>query len=99
MLYETPRLSFLKLDVNGHSGFFYFHPKLDFRAGDWEGTFVPQTSIDEKTIAIPAAWLRRGENTFVFTAMDDPATPQNSLGAIAPGHTGLIYDALELTAG
>ena len=48
MLYETPRLSFLKLDVNGHSGFFYFHPKLDFRAGDWEGTFVPQTSIGRK---------------------------------------------------
>src|SRR3984885_6187750 len=96
ILYETPRLSFLKLEVNGRSGFFYFHPKLDFRAGDWEGTFVPQTSIDEKTISIPAAWLRKGENAFVFTAMDDPVTPQNSLGAIAPGHTGLIYDALEL---
>jgi alpha-mannosidase len=96
VLYETPRLSFLKLEVNGHSGFFYFHPKLDFRAGDWEGTFVPQTSIDEKTISIPAAWFRKGENAFVLTAMDDPATAQNSLGAIAPGHTGLIYDALEL---
>ncbi len=96
ILYETPRLSFLKLDVNGHSGFFYFHPQLDFRAGDWEGTFVPQTSIDEKTISIPAAWLQKGENAFVLTAMDDPATAQNSLGAIAPGHTGLIYDALEL---
>lgn len=96
ILYETPRLSFLKLEVNGHSGFFYFHPKLDFRAGDWEGTFVPQTSIDEKTISIPATWLRKGENAFVLIAMDDPATAQNSLGAIAPGHTGLIYDALEL---
>jgi alpha-mannosidase len=96
ILYETPRLSFLKLEVNGHSGFFYFHPKLDFRGGDWEGTFVPQTSIDEKTISIPAAWLRKGENAFVLTALDDPATAQNSLGAIAPGHTGLIYDALEL---
>jgi len=97
MLYETPRLSFLKLAVNRHTGLFYFHPKLDFRAGDWEGTFVPQTSTDEKMIVIPAAWLQRGENQFVFTALDDPATPQNSLGAIAPGHTGLVYDALELT--
>ena len=95
ILYETPRLSFLKLDVNGHSGYFYFHPKLDFRAGDWEGTFVPQTSTDEKTISIPGAWLRKGENTFILTAMDDPATAQMSFGAIAPGHTGLIYDALE----
>jgi hypothetical protein len=96
ILYETPRLSFLKLEINGHSGFFYFHPKLDFRAGDWEGTFVPQTSVDEKTILISAAWLRKGQNAFVLTAMDDPATAQNSLGAIALGHTGLIYDALEL---
>jgi hypothetical protein len=96
MLYETPRLSFLQLDVNGHSGYFYFHPHLDFHAGDWEGTFVPQTSTDEKTIRIPAAWLRQGENKFVLTALDDPAAVQSSLGAIAPGHTGLVYDALEL---
>jgi len=96
ILYETPRLSFLRLNVNGHSGYFYFHPTLDFHAGDWEGTFVPQTSTDDKTIAIPEAWLEQGENTFVLTAMDDPATVQNSLGAIAPGHTGLVYDALEL---
>ncbi len=95
ILYETPRLSFLKVDANGHTGYFYFHPRLDFRAGDWEGTFVPQTSTDQKSILIPAAWLRKGENGFVLTAMDDPATPQSSLGAIAPGHTGLIYDALE----
>jgi hypothetical protein len=95
ILYETPRLSFLKLEVNGHSGYFYFHPRLDFRAGDWEGTFVPQTSTDEKTISIPTAWLKQGENAFILTAIDDPATSQMSLGAIAPGHTGLIYDALE----
>src|SRR4029077_17973463 len=96
VLYETPRLSSLKLDVNGKTGLFYFHPKLDFDAGDWEGTFVPQTSTDDKTIAIPAEWLHRGDNRFVLTAVDDPASPQNSCGAIAPGHTGLVYDALEL---
>ena len=73
MLYETPRLSFLMLKANGHSGYFYFHPRLDFHAGDWEGTFVPQTSTDEKTIDIPGDWLRKGENEFVLTAMDDPA--------------------------
>src|SRR5258708_15768194 len=56
VLYETPRLSFLKLEVNGHSEHFYFHPKLAFHAGDWEGTFVPQTSWDDKTMHIPAAW-------------------------------------------
>src|SRR6266481_8366902 len=97
ILYETPRLSHLQLEVNGHSGNFYFHPRLDYAAGDWEGTFVPQTSTDTKVIAIPDEWLRAGENRFVLTAMDTPATVENSLGDIALGHTGLIYDALKLT--
>jgi len=98
VLYETPRLSHLRIEVNGHAGLFYFHPKLDYAAGDWEGTFVPQTSYDEKSIAIPAAFLKSGENRIVLTALDDPATVENSLGAIAPGHTGIVYDALEFSS-
>ena len=97
ILYETPRLSHLQLDVDGHTGNFYFHPRLDYAAGDWEGTFVPQTSVDTKIIEIPAEWLRQGENRFVLTAVDTPSTVENSLGNIALGHTGLIYDALKLT--
>ena len=96
VLYETPRLSYLKLNINGHTGNFYFHPKLDYRAGDWEGTFVPQTSWDKKTIELPAEWFRQGENRLVLTALDDPPQVETSLGSIAPGHTGLVYDALEL---
>jgi alpha-mannosidase len=97
ILYETPRLSHLQLEVNGRIGNFYFHPHLDYAAGDWEGTFVPQTSTDTRVIEIPAEWLRQGENRFVLTAMDSPSTVENSLGDIAVGHTGLIYDALRLT--
>jgi hypothetical protein len=97
ILYETPRLSHLRLSLNGHTGVFYFHPQLDYGAGDWEGTFVPQTSSDSKTIDLPADWLRQTGNQLVLTALDDPATVENSLGSIALGHTGLVYDALELT--
>ncbi|HLJ88336.1 MAG TPA: polysaccharide lyase family protein, partial [Candidatus Angelobacter sp.] len=96
ILYETPRLSHLRLDVNGRAGDFYFHPKLDYGAGDWEGTFVPQTSVDTKDIEIPTQWLRQGENKFILTAVDSPDTVENSLGSIALGHTGLVYDALKL---
>jgi hypothetical protein len=96
ILYETPRLSALALSINGHKGTFYFHPRLDYTAGDWEGTFVPQTSRDEKLIDIPARWLRRGQNTIVFAAVDAPAVPQNSMGDIAPGQSGLVYDAISL---
>jgi hypothetical protein len=97
MLYETPRLSYLRLDLNGHTGLFYFHPKLDYDAGDWEGTFVPQTSADTKIIEMPADWFQRGENRLVLTALDDPAEVEHSFGSIATGHTGLVYDALELS--
>lgn len=97
ILYETPRLSHLRLDLNGHTGLFYFHPQLDYGAGDWEGTFVPQTSADSKTIDLPAAWFQKTGNRLVLTALDDPATVETSLGSIALGHTGLVYDALELT--
>lgn len=94
MLYETPRLSALRVEVNGHAGVFTFQPKLDYGAGDWEGTFVPQTSRAERTIEIPSTWLHTGDNTMTLTAVDDPATPVNSLGDIAPGVSGLVYDAL-----
>ncbi len=97
ILYETSRLSHLKVDLNGHSGTFYFHPKLDYGAGDWEGTFVPQTSVDNKIIDLPAEWLRQIDNRLVLTALDEPSAVENSLGSIALGHSGLVYDALELT--
>ena len=97
VLYETPRLSYLRLAVNGHEGDFYFHPKLDYGAGDWEGTFVPQTSSDEKQIEIPSRWLKEGRNEFVLTALDRPLDAEQSLGDIAPGISGLVYDALSLT--
>ncbi len=97
ILYEMPRLSALRLGVNGHTGVFYFHPHLDFHAGDWAGTFVPQTSYDRKTIAIPTSWLKRGKNRFVLTAVDFPATPQKSKGDIAPGQSGIVYDAIAFT--
>jgi alpha-mannosidase len=97
ILYETPRLSHLRVDINGHTGSFYFQPKLNYAAGDWEGTFVPQTSVDTKVIELPATWLHQSENRLVLTALDSPDTVENSLGSIALGHTGVIYDALNLT--
>lgn len=96
-LYETPRLSHLRVEINGHAGVFYFHPKLDYAAGDWEGTFVPQTSRAEKEIEIPAEWMVKGENHLTLTALDTPSDKQMSMGNIAPGQSGIIYDALRLS--
>lgn len=41
--------------------------------------------------------MKQGVNELILTALDDPDEKQNTLGAIAPGHTGIVYDALELT--
>lgn len=97
MLYETPRLSHLRIDINGHKGLIYFHPTLDYEAGDWEGTFVPQTSADTKIVELSPDWLKQGENRLILTALDDPGERENSLGSIATGHSGIVYDAVELT--
>ena len=96
VLYETPRRSSLQVEVNGHRGLLIFHPRLDYSGGDWEGTFVPQTSTDERMLTIPANFLHAGQNQIVLTALDTPATEQMSLGGIAPGISGVIYDALSL---
>ena len=96
VLYETPRLSTLRIDVNGHAGEVGFSPTLDYVAGDWEGTFVPQTSYAERSVSIAPAWLHRGDNVIILTALDTPATTQQSLGDIAPGESGIVYDALAL---
>jgi alpha-mannosidase len=97
ILYETPRLSSLRVDLNGHTGRFYFHPHLTYGSDDWEETFVPQTSAATKVIDLQAAWFKHGENRLVLTALDDPSDVENSLGSIAPGHTGIVYDAIALT--
>ena len=96
ILYETPRLSALRMDVNGHVGETTFRPKLDDAAGDWEGTFAPKTSRAEQTILLAPEWLHVGDNVLTLTALDEPATAQNSAGDIAPGETGIVYDALAL---
>src|ERR1035437_457692 len=97
ILYETPRLSTLRIDINHHLAVLSFHPHLDYSAGDWEGTFVPQTSNDQKRLDIPASFLRVGVNVLTLTAIDMPAQKQMSLGDIAPGISGIVYDALALS--
>jgi hypothetical protein len=48
-LYETPRhVASGRRGQRAREAFSTFHPKLDYGAGDWEGTFVPQTSLAEK---------------------------------------------------
>jgi len=85
VLYETPRLSHLKVDLNGHSGMFYFHPQLDYGAGDWEGTFVPQHFCRQQNHrTCLRRWLRPEQTTGWSSPRSmSHSTVENSLGSIA----------------
>jgi len=44
ILHQTPRLSHLRVELNGHRGTFYFDSRLDYTAGDQLGLTVPYAS-------------------------------------------------------
>ncbi len=90
----SPRIPALQATINGHRGVFYLHPKVNHVFGDGVFAFDPHYSISTLKIAMPASYLRRGENTLLLEPVDDPPAP--------PGHndrSGFAWDALRLSAG
>lgn len=90
ILIEQSSVPALRLQVNGHAGTFYLHPRLDYKMGDMVAAFDPAYSRAEVTADIPGAWLRAGANTLTLQAM--------ATGTAAVPDAGFQYDALELTA-
>ena len=90
MLVETPRAPRLGIDVNGHEALYYRHPKLDYAGGDRELVVSPIASADTVTAEIPPAFLKKGTNQLVLTAVDEPAERDDVTGS------GIFYDAVEL---
>ena len=97
LLVEHPGISALQVEINGHSGRFYQHPKLDYTAGDIQGCFFPEYSDDTITFEFPGSFLHQGENKITLTAIDE-AQPgdQTSIEGTPAGDSGVTYDALEL---
>lgn len=88
-LIDQPRVPALQIEVNGHSGIFYLHPKLSYARSDFSYAFDPHESQSTLDIEIPASFLKRGENSIAITCVDDPPTPasEEEIG-------GISYDAL-----
>ncbi len=87
LLYRS-RVPNLQVEINGHSGLFYFNRKLSYYPGDF-GFDSPIYGGDQLEITLPTAYLRAGENKLVLTAMDTPKDGE--------GESLLAYDALRLT--
>lgn len=97
LLVEHPRISALDVSINGHTGRFYQHPKLNYTMGDVAGAFFPEYSSDTITFELPARFFLQGANHIVLTAVDEssPGDQPTSNGTPA-GDSGVMYDALEL---
>ena len=48
-LIEQPRVPALRIDVNGHTGTFYLHPKLSYSRSDFSYAFDPHESQSNLT--------------------------------------------------
>ncbi len=97
LLVEHPRISALDVTINGHTGRFYQHPKLNYNMGDVSGAFFPEYSADTIRFEFPARFLMQGTNKIAITAIDEPtAGDESTVGGTSAGDSGVVYDALEL---
>lgn len=92
-LIDQPRVPALKLDINGHAGVFYLHPKLSYSRSDFSYAFDPHESQSTLDITVPGSFLKAGDNIITITCVDDPPTSpgEEELGRIS-------YDALSLSS-
>ncbi|HZO99304.1 MAG TPA: polysaccharide lyase family protein [Terriglobia bacterium] len=97
LLAYSPRLPRLQVEMNGHRGLFYQHPKLNYTGGDTASVFIPNYAYGIITAEIPAGFLNKGANTLVLTAVDEPTERDDSQPSLGIGNSFLTYDALELS--
>ena len=98
LLAYSPRLPWIELSLNGHTGWFYQHPKLAYSGGDQAVFYLPYYSTAHLECYLPSHYLKRGENEIILTALDEPRTRDDSQasGFPWPGASGIVYDALAL---
>ena len=96
LLTYMPRTPRLQVEINGHRGWFYLHPKLNYAGGDTSSVFVPTYSYDTITADFPARFMVQGTNTLVLAAIDELAKPDQSETSNGLGNSAIVYDAVEL---
>ena len=92
LLIENASVPALKVDINGKSGMFYLHPKLDYSSGDQQDSFNPAYSSADVEFTFPGNYLHSGANTIMLQLVEEAEE--------AVPDAGINYDAIELaTAG
>ncbi|HYK36609.1 polysaccharide lyase family protein [Alloacidobacterium sp.] len=88
LLIEHSSMPALRVSINGISGTFYLHPKLDYSMGDTMAAFFPAYAHTTVEFDFPRSYLRRGMNSIALQAIAtaDKGVPD----------AGFNYDAVEL---
>jgi alpha-mannosidase len=88
LIIERSSVPALRVGINGRTGLFYLHPKLDYAMGDMTAAFDPAYSKAEVTFDFPGSWLKSGRNqvTLQAVATADEGVPD----------AGFNYDAIGL---
>ena len=90
LLSETARVAVLQVEINGHTGWFYQHPKLNYGGGDRQMVTLPIAAVDTITFDLPTKLLQKGTNKLTLTAVDETATESDET------HSIVTYDAIRL---
>ncbi len=88
LLIESAAVPALKVQINGKTGIFYLHPKLDYNGGDQQDSFNPAYSSADVEFTFPGSYLHTGSNTITLQPVEDAAE-------IVPD-ASIHYDAIEL---
>lgn len=87
-LLVNPAVPDLLVDVNGHTGRYFFNRRISYYAGD-DRVDSPIYGGDTLEIDFPGSFLKAGENRLVLTAVEDQENSDTP--------ASLIYDALRLS--
>lgn len=90
VLLVNPAVPDLMVEMNGHTGRFFFERKISYYPGD-DRIDSPIYGGDTLDVDIPGKFLKTGENKLILTAVTDAENPGT--------RSSLIYDALELSQG
>jgi hypothetical protein len=90
LLSTAARVAELQVEINGHRGLFYQHPKLSYTGGDAEMVLRSIAAEDTVVANLPAKFLKKGTNSLALTAVDEHSVEGEE------AHSFLTYDALQL---
>ena len=90
VLLESASVPALQVEINGKSGRFYLHPKLDYAGGDQWDAFSPTYSAADVEFVFPGSSLHAGENTISLQWVEEAAE--------AVPDAGIAYDGVELAS-